>query len=90
MLASTVQFSRYGRQRPQPSASALPGAVPIRGRYENARFLRTQQCARPARNPGPPFRARNQPGRTNRVPVTRTGRIASAPLESMGARPGIR
>jgi len=51
MLASTVQFSRYGRSRP---CHALPGATagPDRG-GPSGRSLRTQQRARPA-NPSLP------------------------------------
>jgi hypothetical protein len=63
MLASTVQFSRYGRQRPQFSASALAGAVPVRGRCILARFLRTQQRAHPASRPG----ARSAPPKGKRT-----------------------
>jgi len=51
MLASTVQFSRYGRQRPRVSASALAGAAPVRGRCASARVLRTQQRVHLAETP---------------------------------------
>jgi len=46
MLASTVQFSRYGRSRRAPPRPRR--AEPVRG-TENARSLRTQQRARPGR-----------------------------------------
>jgi hypothetical protein len=64
MLASTVQFSRYGRSR-RSSATAWRGDTgPSRGRPNSGRSLRTQQRARPAHPPGPAFRAAS--GRTSR------------------------
>jgi hypothetical protein len=49
MLASTVQFSRYGRSRPY-SAFRAPPAGPGRGCHlKRGRSLRTQQRARPAK-----------------------------------------
>jgi hypothetical protein len=57
MLASTVQFSRYGRSRP-PDASrrglpVLAEDKPWCLRHRSGRSLRTQQRARPARPPDP-------------------------------------
>src|SRR6266699_6366579 len=47
MLASTVQFSRYGRSRPCHAANGGATAGPNRG-GPSGRSLRTQQRARPA------------------------------------------
>jgi hypothetical protein len=49
MLASTVQFSRYGRYR-HTAQRIRAGKVPVRGSDKNARSLRTQQRARPGRH----------------------------------------
>jgi len=35
MLASTVQFSRNGRQRPRTGTTAPDGAAPVRGRAQH-------------------------------------------------------
>jgi hypothetical protein len=47
MLASTVQFSRYGRSRPYHALSRAPQPVLVEG-GPRGRSLRTQQRARPA------------------------------------------
>ena len=47
MLASTVQFSRYGRSRSAPRVRRF-GPGPVRGGHLCGRALRTQQRARPA------------------------------------------
>jgi len=57
MLASTVQFSRYGRSRPltlqAPREPVLAEEKPWCLRHRSGRSLRTQQRARPDRPPDP-------------------------------------
>src|SRR5450755_693616 len=55
MLASTVQFSRYGRSR-TPDALRRGDPVLVEVRPTGGRSLRTQQRARPGRTPWPAFR----------------------------------
>ena len=67
MLASTVQFSRYGRSRALRRESRRRETGPGRGtalgacRHRGGRSLRTQQRARPARPPDPLSVLRKQP-----------------------------
>ncbi len=64
MLASTVQFSRYGRYRPV-RASRRGEPVLAEEARQSGRSLRTQQRARPVHPSGPAFRAAYR-GRTSR------------------------
>jgi hypothetical protein len=68
MLASTVQFSKYGRY-PSSIAAWLRRFGPTRGDQPSGRSLRTQQRARPAQplGSGVPCRGarRRQDGRTS-------------------------
>src|SRR5512146_2843077 len=65
MLASTVQFSRYGRHKAPPprlrrkglALAEVPGLCPHDAVLTQAGFLRTQQRAHPAALPGSSFRA---------------------------------
>jgi len=60
MLASTVQFSRYGRYR--PSVTCWRGEpVLVEEAPQSGRSLRTQQRARPAHPLRPAFRAAERP-----------------------------
>jgi hypothetical protein len=67
MLASTVQFSRYGRSR-VPAAGWASGRPVLLRMPTSGRSLRTQQRARPARPPDQAFRAAS--GRTNLPELT--------------------
>jgi hypothetical protein len=62
MLASTVQFLRYGRY-PSLTAAGARRIRSDRGNRPGGRSLRTQQRARPARPPNP--RSMPSSGRTN-------------------------
>jgi len=91
MLAFTVQFSRYGRNKDSLGASAPRESRPFESApIESGCFLRTQQCARSllirqALVPQPPE------GRSVLTELLRRrNRIASAPLESMDAQSRIR
>ena len=75
MLASTVQFSRYGRSRAHTAASATGRAGPRDGKRPFPQDP-TACSARPS--PPPPFRPR---GRTNWLEL-RADRITSAPQMS--------
>jgi hypothetical protein len=65
MLASTVQFSRYGRHKAPPphprwkglALAEVPGLCLHTTVCTQAGFLRTQQRAHPAALPGSSFRA---------------------------------
>ena len=57
MLASTVQFSKYGRSRPT-TATRLWQTDPAEDDPSSGRSLRTQQRARPVRPPGSGFPCR--------------------------------
>ena len=69
MLASTMQFSRYGRNhasRPPIREASLAGRSSQRPGKSGC-FLRTQQCARSPSLRRPSFRSSPRGERTNRV-----------------------
>ena len=92
MLAFTVQFSRYGRNKSPLGASAPRRLRP----FESASLSKAAASSGPNSVPGTPapvrspFRSPPRGERTNRRNGEKRYRIASAPLESMGARPVIR
>jgi hypothetical protein len=92
MLASTMQFSRYGRNHAsRPPIRKVPTARPFESApIESGCFLRTQQCARSRRLGRPPFRSPPEGESVLTGPPQRGNRIASAPLESMDAQSRIR
>jgi hypothetical protein len=86
MLASTVQFSRYGRSRPSARPCGRGGRSWPRG--PRGRSLRTQQRARPANPSRAAFRPL-APGGARGVLADvswYTDRITSAPLVSCHLR----
>jgi hypothetical protein len=73
MLASTMQFSRYGRNhasRP-PIRKVSPAGRSSQRPGKSGCFLRTQQCARSRRLDRPSFRSSPKGERTNRVTLAR-------------------
>jgi hypothetical protein len=79
MLASTVQFLRYGRY-PSLIAVWLRGFGPTEVKQPCGRSLRTQQRARPAQ---PPRARRSMPRAAVLTCLScRSDRITSAPLMS--------
>ena len=92
MLASTMQFSSNRRNQatgPPSGKTRGPGRDP-RPRHQSACFLRTQQRAHPADPIRNPFRSPARRGSVLAGPGETGNRITSAPLDSMGTRPGMR
>jgi len=73
MLASTMQFSRYGRNHAsRPPIRKVSTARPFESApWKSGCFLRTQQCARRPGLHRPSFRSPPKGERTNRVVPTK-------------------
>jgi hypothetical protein len=84
MLASTVQFSRYGRSRPPVAPHGCSGRSWPRG--PRGRSLRTQQRARPANPSRAAFRPLTEVRGVLADVSWHTDRITSAPLVSCHLR----
>jgi hypothetical protein len=84
MLASTVQFSRYGRSRPPVAPHGCGGRSWPRG--PRGRSLRTQQRARPANPSRAAFRPLTEARGVLADVSWHTDRITSAPLVSCHLR----